>query len=165
MALKWRQWMASEPHLTEATITFTPSRDATKEAGAALSVYVTTRVLNALNIMMASDDHVAVSDHWTGADATKYDYPLQTTPVLLSELTSDIDVRLEWAPSSPATACAFSYDLSLSFSSDSNSTTVLNHHVDGITLNEFIRSQHDSIGLAAARALLDAPPTTDPELR
>jgi hypothetical protein len=141
--------VTAEPSLSAAAITFTPSPDG-KPADAALSVFVSTRVLRTVNVLFAHRAGFAEVDTWTGA--TTYD--LQTTPIVLSELAGDIEIRLEWEPASAGGACRFGYDLGLTFTNGA----VLNHQVDDVVVDDQDRRRTSTIPLAVARNSLRSNP-------
>jgi hypothetical protein len=137
--------MSAPASLTEAAITFVPS--ASKPAETAVSVYVSTRILTTINVLFAHRQRFAEADAWV--DAERYRYPLETTPIVLGELAGDIAVRVEWQPAIDAEGCTLAYDLDLAFSNGA----VLNHHVDGVSLDAQNRHWSSAIPLAEARSL------------
>jgi hypothetical protein len=145
--------MTAGPSLTDAAITFTTSSGG-KRADTALSVQVSTRVLTTLNILLAHRKHFADSDTWDDAGSEQYSYPLETTPIVPNELASDIDVRVEWIPASQADCCTLAYDLDLTFTDGSGDAMVLNHHVDGVTVDQQNRLWTSAISLSEARQSL-----------
>jgi hypothetical protein len=140
--------MNEEARLTEATVTFNIPAGEEKSPSTALSIFVSTRILRSMDVLLASKENFADSDTWRGgAEGESRDYSLNAMPFLLSELCDDVEVRLDWLPTGPV-SCTFGCDLEFAFSNG----LMWNHHVEAITLDQKSRSWSTSVPLAEVRS-------------